>query len=142
MFKTTNIESLSDDVIFDILVRVPAQDIYDAARLVCRKWHKMIHTHNFIHAHLSQSTCGLLIQNQSYIGRKPNSVTMQIKGRIEISKMSCKIEPRVWSSCNGLILELHENYIDLYITNPVTKQHFSVPRFFFGKIITHDHCAI
>ncbi|GFP94977.1 putative F-box protein at1g71320 [Phtheirospermum japonicum] len=124
MLKPTNIESLPDEIIFEILVRVPAQDIYTATRLVCRKWYKVIHTHHFIHAHLQQSTPGLLAQRT---GQK----TFIARGKylIETSKFNYDFEYRreVMSSCNGLVLKTHDDYRDLYITNPATRQHFALP---------------
>ncbi|GFP94981.1 F-box protein at5g49610 [Phtheirospermum japonicum] len=127
MLKTTNIESLPDEIIFDILVRVPAQDIYDATRLVCRKWYKIIHTRDFIRAHLQQSTCGLLAQYLAF--KKPQLTFIATgKGQIEISKLNHQFR-RAVSSCNGLVLEPHDNHRDLHITNPATKQHFALPPF-------------
>ncbi|GFQ02392.1 F-box protein at5g49610 [Phtheirospermum japonicum] len=129
MFKTTNIESLPDDIIIEILVRVPAQDIYNAAKLVSRRWYKLIRTHDFVRSHLQQSTCGLLIHNwnRNFNRNKPIFVATQ-KGRIEISNIDYKFTREVLSSCNGLILERGgPDHCDLYITNPATKQHFALP---------------
>ncbi|GFP93330.1 hypothetical protein PHJA_001477400 [Phtheirospermum japonicum] len=125
----TNIDSLPDDILFfNILTRLPAQDIYNAPRVVCRKWYQMIHTHNFVYAHLRHSTCGLLIRNLS--GYAVTFMTMT-QGQIEISKFSYNFGRQFWSSCNGLMLEANykDNY-DLLITNPVTKQHFVLPPIF------------
>ncbi|KAL3629273.1 hypothetical protein CASFOL_026495 [Castilleja foliolosa] len=58
--RLTDIKSLPDEVLFEVLVRLSAQDIYDLARLVCSKWYHMIHTRAFIYAHLQRSTYGLL----------------------------------------------------------------------------------
>ncbi|KAL3629277.1 hypothetical protein CASFOL_026499 [Castilleja foliolosa] len=63
----TEIESLPDEVLFDVLVRLQARDIYDLARLVCRKWYHMIHTRTFIYAHLQRSTYGLLFRVPIYV---------------------------------------------------------------------------
>ncbi|GFP97243.1 F-box protein at5g49610 [Phtheirospermum japonicum] len=125
----TNLDSLPDDILFfNILTRLPAQDIYNAPRVVCRKWYQMIHTHNFVYAHLHHSPCELLIQSFS-----DYTVTFMgmTRGQIEISKFSFNSSYRIWSSCNGLVLEPNfgDNY-DLSITNLVTKQHFVLPPFF------------
>ncbi|KAK6120563.1 hypothetical protein DH2020_045694 [Rehmannia glutinosa] len=136
----TNIDSLPDDILFDILLRIPAQDIYNSTRLVCRKWYHMIHAHNFINAHLHHSTCGLLIQNLRNITSYPNFVAMR-QGRIEISKLSYKSNHRFLSSCNGLVLELDDlNRNALYITNPTTKQRSALPTFFADT--TFDRAVI
>lgn len=52
----TNIESLPDDL---LLVKLRAQDIY---KLVHPNWYRMVHTRAFIHAHLQNSTQGLMFE--------------------------------------------------------------------------------
>ncbi|KAK6142929.1 hypothetical protein DH2020_023277 [Rehmannia glutinosa] len=135
----TNIDSLPDDIVFDILVHIPAQDIYNATRLVCRKWYQMILTHNFIHVHLQHSTCGLLIKNWLDRTSHPTFVAMR-QGRIEISKLSDKSNHLFLSSCNGLILEFDclKSYA-LYIANS-TKQRSALPT--FSANTTSDCSAI
>ncbi|KAL3615563.1 hypothetical protein CASFOL_041224 [Castilleja foliolosa] len=127
--KTTNIESLPDETIFDILVRVPAQNICNSTRFVCRKWYQIIRTREFIHSHLRQSTPpGLLIQKITPMSDEPIFVTTR-KARIEIYNINYNFTHSVLSSCNGLILECHDKSLNLCITNPATKQHFTLPRF-------------
>ncbi|KAL3615570.1 hypothetical protein CASFOL_041231 [Castilleja foliolosa] len=130
MLKTTNIESLPDETLFEILVRVPAQDICNASRFVCRKWYQIIRTREFVHAHLKQSTLGLLIHHMASKNDGPIFVSTQ-KGEIEISNINYKLKQEVLSSCNGLILECRDKSrrYDLCITNPVTKQRLSLPPF-------------
>ncbi|KAK6142931.1 hypothetical protein DH2020_023279 [Rehmannia glutinosa] len=135
----TSIDSLPDDIVFDILVRIPAQDIYNSTRLVCRKWYQMIYAHNFIHAHLQYSTCGLVIQNWRDRTSHPTFVAMR-QGRIEISKLAYNklhYEPyhTVWSSCNGLLLGSY------HISNPATKRSIALPTY-FGRTIPGCSCAI
>ncbi|KAL3614276.1 hypothetical protein CASFOL_042361 [Castilleja foliolosa] len=135
-FLKTDINSLPDEIVFDILVHLPAQDIYVAAMSVCLKWYQMIHTHKFVNAHLHCSTYGLLIQSQVYFGSRTHLtfIAKSQQGRTELTRLSYK--PRIeiiWcGSCNGLILESeHVNSGTLYITNPITQQHFALPRFFY-----------
>ncbi|KAL3615572.1 hypothetical protein CASFOL_041233 [Castilleja foliolosa] len=128
MSKATNIDSLPDDVLFEILLRVPAQDLYDSTRFVCHKWYNMINTRNFKHSHLQRSTPGLLAV--SVLKSEQAFMTIQ-NGRIEISKWSYGVGCRVLSSCNGLLLD------GRYITNPVTKQHFALE-----KLTKTKRCAL
>ncbi|KAL3629692.1 hypothetical protein CASFOL_026914 [Castilleja foliolosa] len=123
MPKATNMESLSDDVLFEILLRVPAQDLYDSSRLVCRKWYNMINTRNFAHSHFQRSTLGLLAVD--VLSCKQSCMTMQ-NGQIEMSKWIYGDSRLVKSSCNGLVLEV-DFKSKPYITNHVTKQHFALP---------------
>ncbi|KAK6158374.1 hypothetical protein DH2020_005688 [Rehmannia glutinosa] len=138
--KLTNIESLPDDMVFKILLHLPAQDIYNGARLVCRKWYHMIHSHNFINDHLQHSTSGLLIQDR--IALSSTIFVAMSQGRIEISKFSYKFRHAVWTSCNGLVLEFDfDNCHGLYVANPATKQHFALPPF-YPKIISHTYSGL
>ncbi|KAL3615565.1 hypothetical protein CASFOL_041226 [Castilleja foliolosa] len=133
MPKATTIESLPDELIFEILVRVPAQDLYDSTRLVCREWYNMIQTRNFAHSHFQRSTPGHLIVG--WFKREQTFITMQ-KGRIEMSKLNYGFNHIVLTSCNGLLLEKRHgnlNLNELYIANPVTKQRFALPPFISGK---------
>ncbi|KAL3630682.1 hypothetical protein CASFOL_023666 [Castilleja foliolosa] len=125
VLKATNIDSLPDEIIFEILVRVPAQDLYDSTRFVCRKWYNIMYTRNFAQAHLKQSTPGLLVVDKCF--REQFFMTTQ-NGRIEMSKCSYESDRVVLSSCNGLLLEESRvNWKEMYITNPVTKQQFALP---------------
>ncbi|KAL3649690.1 hypothetical protein CASFOL_006093 [Castilleja foliolosa] len=133
MPKATNIESLSDDVLFEILLRVPAQDLYDSTRLVCRKWYNMINTRNFAHSHFQRSTPGLLAVD----GHKSVQAFMTMQNdRIEMSKWSHEDSRLVLSSCDGLTLEIDSN-LKPYITNHVTKQYFALPHFLFSEKVMH-----
>ncbi|KAK6158376.1 hypothetical protein DH2020_005690 [Rehmannia glutinosa] len=126
--RSTNIESLPDDMVFKILLHLPVEDIYNVAKFVCRKWYHMINSHNFIYAHVQHSS-GLLIQHLGAFSSSPIFVSMS-RGQIEISKLSYKFRDIVWTSCNGLLLERTLKYGSiLYVSNPVTKQHFALPPF-------------
>ncbi|KAL3629272.1 hypothetical protein CASFOL_026494 [Castilleja foliolosa] len=127
--RLTDIESLPDEVLFDVFVRLQAQDIYDSARLVCSKWYHMIHTHTFIYTHLQHSTYGLLFQYMLGKMRHSCFVALGESGRVEIStnrynKLKCPI----LTSCNGLVLGSQEGTNkNLYVSNPVTRQIFTLP---------------
>ncbi|KAL7112131.1 hypothetical protein ACP275_05G133000 [Erythranthe tilingii] len=127
----TNIESLPDELVFEILLRLSAEYNYDYAMVVCRKWYNMIHTHNFIYAHLENSPPGLLIRLDG--DRKYPTFVSMVQGRVETSKIVPEFFEFGWSSCNGLTLELLESdHIDtdgLCIVNAATKQVFQLPLF-------------
>ncbi|KAL7159683.1 hypothetical protein ABFS83_01G044600 [Erythranthe nasuta] len=125
----TNIESLPDELVFDILLHLPAEDIYNGPMFVCRKWYDMVRTSGFISAHLQKSTPHLVIHSTNTC-RRPYFVEMN-RGRIDITRLNCVTKTVVWASCNGLMLEsdFSENRGDFYVTNPATNQHFALPRF-------------
>ncbi|EYU29245.1 hypothetical protein MIMGU_mgv1a025344mg, partial [Erythranthe guttata] len=127
--SSTNIDSLFDELVLEILVHLRAEDIFDAAMVVCRKWYRMIHTHNFIYSHLQNSAPGLLIHYGS-ITNRPTFVSMDVEGRIEISKTVYKFIEYCWSSCNGLtLLYSPMDYDGLCISNTVTKQLIELPKY-------------
>ncbi|CAH9101803.1 unnamed protein product [Cuscuta epithymum] len=129
--------SLHDDILFEILICVPAQDIYDAAMYVCRKWYRIIHTCRFINAHLRHSTHGLMFR----CPHTPALFMVARQGQLETSYLT-KFKHRGPSSCNGLLLEVECNKRSWtpYIVNPVTKQIFVLPKIERG--ITSDYFAI
>ncbi|KAL3629224.1 hypothetical protein CASFOL_026446 [Castilleja foliolosa] len=130
--RLTDIESLPDEVLFEVLLRLEAQDIYDSARLVCRKLYHMIHTHTFIYAHLQRSTYGLLFQ--STFG---DSFFMSVgeSGRVEISKNRYNFRYHSPTSCNGLLLGFEGG---IYVSNPTTRQMFALPQFVgYSNYIIH-----
>ncbi|KAL3615622.1 hypothetical protein CASFOL_041283 [Castilleja foliolosa] len=139
MSKATKIESFPDDVLFEILLRVPAQDLYDSSRLVCRKWYNMIRTRNFAHSHFQRSTPALLAVD--LCSNEQAFMTMQ-NGRIEISKWSDGDNRLVLSSCNGLVVEIDDLNLKPYITNHVTRQQFALPPFLPEKVVTRKWFAL
>ncbi|GER41502.1 F-box and associated interaction domains-containing protein [Striga asiatica] len=127
--KPTDISSLPDDIVFKILLHLPAQDIYNVTRLVCPQWYRTIHSADFINEHLNSSPRGLLIQNIEDKTARTSPIFAYVdRGQIEISKLDYKFRDMVWTSCNGLILEgdLKARFT-VIVANPATKQHFSIP---------------
>ncbi|KAL3615575.1 hypothetical protein CASFOL_041236 [Castilleja foliolosa] len=128
MLKATTIESLPDEIILDILFRLPAQDI-NSIKHVFPKWYSMTRKNDFVQTHLRKSTPGLLILQEPVCRWDQPIFFAAPEGRIEISHFHYNFKRTVLSSCNGLLLERHFNDRDLYITNPATKQRFALPRF-------------
>ncbi|KAL8063927.1 hypothetical protein ABFX02_01G057700 [Erythranthe guttata] len=139
--SSTNIESLPDELVFDILLHLPSEDIHRGARLVCKKWYNTVRTRNFRCARLRNSSVGLLIHSSD--DERPIFMTME-KGRVEMSKMSYKIPGRVWTSCNGLILdyEVMRDGIYLFTLNPATRRCFDLPPFMSRSDSSYDYSGI
>ncbi|CAH9065958.1 unnamed protein product [Cuscuta europaea] len=116
--------SLHNDMLFEVLSRVPAQDIYDAAMYVCRKWYRIIHTHKFIDAHLRHSPRGLLLRSPC----TPAFLMVARQGQLETICLT-KFKRCSSAGCNGLLLDFEYNnrIWTPYIVNPVTKQVFVLP---------------
>ncbi|KAL3626458.1 hypothetical protein CASFOL_030007 [Castilleja foliolosa] len=130
-FLNTNINSLPNELVFDILAQLPAQDIYAAVMTVCFKWYKIIHTHTFVNTHLHRSTYGLLVQNRVSETTQLTFMALSRQGRVELTWLNYEPKYEIWcNSCNGLILEWDcENQCEFYITNPATMQQFYLPPF-------------
>ncbi|KAL3640833.1 hypothetical protein CASFOL_015801 [Castilleja foliolosa] len=103
--NVTNISSLPDDIMVQILVRVPEQDIYG----ICSSWHKITRTRPEYDQLVFVSTQ---------------------KDQIEISNFDDhKFTAReILSSCNGLVLDYNKyDRSDPHISNPVTKRRIALP---------------
>ncbi|KAL9177430.1 hypothetical protein ABFS82_01G057500 [Erythranthe guttata] len=128
MRPSTNIESLPEELLYDILLELPAEDIYKGARLVCKKWYKMICNPKFVYAHFHNSTPGLIVECR-FDSTRPVTFVATRRGRIEVSKFNFEFRGVVWGSCNGLIVEtVYDGISTHYITNPATDQRFDLPR--------------
>ncbi|CAA0834834.1 Unknown protein [Striga hermonthica] len=123
--RPTEIDSLSDELLMEVLARIPiGQDIYEA-RLVCRKWYHIIHTRDFMRFYLQHATYVLLFKC-TILG----SFLMLPQGgaRVEISRLRYKRKRPITSSCNGLWLENQVGDRDnLYAMNPATGQVVLLP---------------
>ncbi|KAL9176235.1 hypothetical protein ABFS82_02G165700 [Erythranthe guttata] len=126
-------DSLPDELLFHILLQLPAEDIPNAA-VVCRKWYRTTRARDFVHAHRSHHSVSGLVIHELTTDRlnchPPVFVSMR-NGRFDVSNFVHQIRGFVWCSCNGLILEY--DFVspehDLLITNPITNQRLVVPPF-------------
>ncbi|XP_057776488.1 uncharacterized protein LOC130995273 isoform X2 [Salvia miltiorrhiza] len=104
--RPTNIESLPSELLSDILVRLPADHLYDRVRLVCRRWYHIIHSYDFVNTQIQHSTYGLLLCCIGvWGGHHPILITATQGGRIETSEFTYLDRGRFLNSCNGLCLE-------------------------------------
>ncbi|XP_073042982.1 uncharacterized protein [Primulina eburnea] len=123
---------LPPEMVYKVLLHMPALVLRDVMKHVCREWSLMIRSRNFMHDHLLNSPRGLIIHG-FHLSRGAMFVEMR-GGFLEISKFECVFDCLLWTSCNGLVLI---NYFRdrhyLYIANPMSKQQLLLHRFFFGK---------
>ncbi|XP_057775987.1 uncharacterized protein LOC130994883 [Salvia miltiorrhiza] len=124
----TNIESLSTDLLFEILLRLPADHLYERARLVCRRWCHIIHSHAFINAQMHSSTYGLLLSPLNWSNTLPLYVTANADGGIHTSDLNHISKLEVLATCNGLALEFDFKDRLLRLVNPAKKQSLLLPR--------------
>lgn len=139
-----NIGSLPEALLFDILVRLPADFLHESAKLVCHKWHKIIRSDDFINTQIRHSSYGFLLSSENHI--HPIYVTTT-QGRIETSELSYGCKTEIYGCCNGMALELHQNQANgkpsLHLVNLATKQLMFVPEFSRSKRNFYPHhCGI
>ncbi|XP_057775964.1 uncharacterized protein LOC130994871 [Salvia miltiorrhiza] len=126
--RPTNIESLPTDLLFEILLLLPADHLYMRARLVCRRWCHIIRSHAFINAHMHSATYGLLLWPLTD-NTLPLYVTADADGGIHTSELNHISELGVLFNCDGFALEMAlGDYYRLQLANPATKQLFRQPR--------------
>ncbi|XP_074321427.1 F-box protein At5g49610-like [Silene latifolia] len=121
-----NTPYLPTEVIFQILIFLPAKSLFHAARYVCKQWYDIVTDPDFIKAHSQMSTPGFLIRNSYYRdshmiyidANMPNTTEIQIPPRVE--EIFC---------FNGLVLILTPSDEELlfHVVNPVTKENISLP---------------
>ncbi|KAH6769572.1 hypothetical protein C2S52_014375 [Perilla frutescens var. hirtella] len=128
----SSIESLPDELLFHILIRLPADHLYDRARVVCRRWYHIIHSSAFINTNVQHSTYGLMLSVEALRFCRPIFVSATAQGQIEMSDFSYKCRLKMLGSCNGLGLE---DWV--HIINPATKQVFMLPPLPSEMLIDH-----
>ncbi|XP_071930381.1 uncharacterized protein [Coffea arabica] len=124
--KRSSIPYLSPEIIFNILVYLPADILYNVVRYVCREWYKIISSPTFVDAHLQKVDRGILIR-QSYPEYYIHHVEM-VKRDLEVIELDSSALPIYsMSSCNGLVLMGKSEKENRYVANLVTKEVVIIP---------------
>ncbi|KAI8556553.1 hypothetical protein RHMOL_Rhmol05G0262400 [Rhododendron molle] len=119
--KVSGESSLPDELIFEILVSLPAHVLYNSTRYVCRQWYKIIHNPLFCKEQLLHSSTGLLLQDRHV----PHIAQFAEFGEMSATPTDIKFmfPSRVLSTCNGLVLFRNpHDPSTLHLANPLTKQ--------------------
>lgn len=136
--KNGDIECIPKDVLMDIFLRIPAQDLHNSVRLVCKSWWNTIHDPYFVKSHLAHSKSHFILQaidkdermistislkpKQKNIDRGSLNTTAAMSGA---SLKCCEYHPIIKASCNGLVLILFHH--KLIVSNPITKWFIKLP---------------
>ncbi|XP_058215100.1 putative F-box/kelch-repeat protein At3g17540 [Rhododendron vialii] len=126
--KMSGESSLPDELIFDILVCLPAYVLYKSTRYVCWQWYEIIHDPLFCKEQLLRSSSSLLMQ-YSYT---PHTGEFAEFGEMSATaiEINFMFPNRVLSTCNGLVLFCNpHDPSTLHVANPLTKQTVTVPPF-------------
>lgn len=122
-----NIETyLHQELIFDILVRLPADDLHKSMRYVCKAWANLVIDPLFIEAHLLRANTGLFVESVDY----PSCASFfEIKaGEFRMTELKGPFPGRMISSCDGVAL--FTDPIDHrchHVANLVTKEVVTLP---------------
>ncbi|KAG5550123.1 hypothetical protein RHGRI_015167 [Rhododendron griersonianum] len=126
--KASSESYLPDELIFYILVWLPAHVLYNSTRYVCRQWYKIIHDPLFCKEQLLHSSTGLLLQDHHV----PHIAQFAEFGEMSATLTGIKFMFPSWvlSTCNGLVLFCNpHDPSTLHVANPLTKQTVTVPPF-------------
>ncbi|XP_074309943.1 uncharacterized protein LOC141644341 [Silene latifolia] len=113
---------LPSEIIFNILLLVPAKILHQVVRYVCKQWNDVVNDPRFIKAHYQSSSAGLLIQNPIKL-----HYIYYIEGD-NSTKIAFPFRARIYGSINGLVL-FHDltNLQIISVINPLTKVKINLP---------------
>ncbi|KAG5538911.1 hypothetical protein RHGRI_019454 [Rhododendron griersonianum] len=134
--KRSIILSLPVEIIFNILVWIPADILYNSMRYVCRQWYNIVCDPVFIQEQLIHSSVGLIVDNNGSVRAQYFEVgNMNATRSIELGyPFRCQID----ATCDGLVLftegqnrMVHGNHVTndqaVCVANPLTKQKVTLP---------------
>ncbi|XP_073128357.1 uncharacterized protein [Henckelia pumila] len=120
---------LPPELVFQFLVLLPAQTLHHVMRRVCREWNLIVHSRDFIHHHLRNSSSGILIQD---LASTCNVFYVEMRrGCLEMCKLDWGFKELILTSCNGLVLVPDSKFSNNFcLINPLTKQRTILPPYF------------
>ncbi|XP_027069805.1 putative F-box protein At3g52320 [Coffea arabica] len=120
---------LPQEIVFNILLCLPADILYNVMRYVCREWYNVIRDPVFANAHVLKSDRGSLIWTGPNRLGVPYVELMKPRDLIEMTRVRFPdFGGMLVSSCNGLVCytTVKRSYYH-YIANPVTKEIVRIP---------------
>ncbi|KAK9755265.1 hypothetical protein RND81_01G013600 [Saponaria officinalis] len=114
------------EIIFNILLLIPAKLLHDVVRYVCKQWFDIVSDPVFVRVHRQMSSAGFLIQNP--VERSKIYYIQEDTARLKVTEYQIPLHARINGSLNGLLLLHDMTNTDLYhVVNPITKKNFSLP---------------
>ncbi|XP_059623284.1 uncharacterized protein LOC132266429 isoform X1 [Cornus florida] len=118
-----------EEIIFNILLWLPAEVLYNVMRYVCRGWYNVINAPGFINSHLQKLT------DDSLIIRSCKSAISWFVGIHTSNTQIRQLRPefgggfprRMLCSCDGLLFLCCDDHKNFYVGNPITKQLLTLP---------------
>ncbi len=124
----TLIPQLPEDIIAEILERLPAEYLHSVVRYVCKKWDSILLVPRFIHSQIPYSESVLIIQRSSDPHHNHIELLKVTESESVVIDLDCPIPGEVIASCNGIILMHRKSPPEaLFVANLVTKQFVELP---------------
>ncbi|CAI9118782.1 OLC1v1020392C1 [Oldenlandia corymbosa var. corymbosa] len=136
--RRVEVKQLPDDVIVDILSRLPAERVVECRR-VCKRWRSLASSQYFIDLHLSRATAPSIFVHSFYNIRRgkeefgfffydPTIKKKKVnKLRLCPGLLVSNMFTRFFDSCCGLMLITHcPGEIYWYVFNPLTQEKVSI----------------
>ncbi|KAJ4719138.1 F-box domain containing protein [Melia azedarach] len=139
---------LSEEIMLQVLTRVPAAYLHDRVRYTCKPWHNLISSTDFIARNTQQNKCELLVLIPCTIKKK---LTYEVKilemddKKMDLSLIDVCLPHmghQIRSSCNGLILVNDPNPKHsrmLCVMNMLTKCSLTLPQ--CPSYCPHEKCG-
>uniref|UniRef100_A0A5B7AXY7 F-box domain-containing protein n=1 Tax=Davidia involucrata TaxID=16924 RepID=A0A5B7AXY7_DAVIN len=138
--KVLSITEIPDDMISDILSRLPLKSIF-SCRCVCKTWCSLLLDPNFAALHYARAPQGVIlhfvIQRDLYLEVESSGSRNSSRGSTSnavVTKLNTKLEfpermPHRLNSCNGLFLFIKFGFpITCSIYNPITGEYMILPQ--------------
>ncbi|XP_057496989.1 uncharacterized protein LOC130781691 isoform X2 [Actinidia eriantha] len=136
--KKSCVASLPEEIVFFILVRLPADILYNSAQYVCWQWYSIIRNPCFIYEHLRRSTTSGLFIQYDMLPYTPCFAELG-KTNATVTEVSFPFPIEVLASCDGLVLFRDRQNRDgpalfsnkknmtIRVANPLIKKVATVP---------------
>ncbi|XP_074289873.1 uncharacterized protein LOC141615399 [Silene latifolia] len=137
LYKRTKEEKhtvyLPREIIFNILIHVPADILHDVVRYVCRQWFEIVRDPDFVRVHRQISPSGFLIQAfEDHMPRRHGFQVYYIEAadtdRLKVTKVKTQAPAKILCCNNALVLLSDSTDKEiLHVVNLVTEVKFSLP---------------
>ncbi|KAK9291881.1 hypothetical protein L1049_019832 [Liquidambar formosana] len=126
MNQENEVPFLPEEIIFQILIRLPAEFLYHCGKYVCKTWREIIRDPRFKERHLLFSRSSVFIQ-ESYESFDASFIESE-EGEVRVKPLERQFPGQMLASCEGVSLFYYHHCLDfLYIVNPVTKKAIIIP---------------
>ncbi|XP_047943175.1 F-box/kelch-repeat protein At3g06240-like [Salvia hispanica] len=119
---------LPSEIVLDILSRLPTQDAM-ACKCVCKPWLVLLATPEFVNFHLSRSVPGIVVETHSTRSYDVIEAFNSDEEHFRDVTFNFKLpfdEP-IHSSADGLIFLKDDDFGDLILCNPITRDYIKLP---------------